>query len=265
MNMNENLPDFKKRSNQIFEVIKKTPYYYVALGMWNGLGLDEKEIMKKPLIGIANSYNEINPGHAHLNWLADAVKYGIIEAGGIPMLFNTIASCDGIAMGHEGMKYILPQRDIIADSVEATVEAHKFDALVTLSSCDKINLGMLMAALRLDVPTICVPGGPSMYEIAFGPEEKYQGIETKYYDNWEGKKSCFNCCTYGACSEMGTANTTQCLMEAFGMTLPNAATAPAMSLMKYRVAKESGRRVIEMLKEDLRPSKIMTQESLGMP
>ncbi len=116
--------DLKKRSREVFEVIQKTPFYFVPLGMMNALGFDEKELRHKPLIGIANSWNEINPGHAHLLWLADAVKYGIIESGGIPMQFNTVAPCDGFANGHEGMKYILPQRDIIADSVEAMVEAH---------------------------------------------------------------------------------------------------------------------------------------------
>nr|MDO8109937.1 dihydroxy-acid dehydratase [Candidatus Sigynarchaeota archaeon] len=260
--MSEKPVDMKKRSNQIFDTVKQTLFYYVTHGILNGLGFDEKEIMKKPLVGIASTWNEINPGHAHLNWLADAVKYGIIESGGIPMLFNTIAPCDGYANGHDGMRFILPQRDIIADSIEAMVEAHKFDALVTLSSCDKINPGVLMAAVRLDIPTICVPGGPGMYEIQFGPEKNYQGIETRFYENVELKQQCIKCATYGACSLMGTANTTQCLMEAFGMTLPNAATIPAMSMMKYRLAKESGRRVVEMLKEDLRPSKIMTKDSL---
>ena len=141
------------------------------------LGLMKKNLEHKPLIGIANSWNEINPGHAHLLWLADAAKYGIIESGGIPMQFNTVAPCDGFANGHEGMKYILPQRDIIADSVEAMVEAHRLDGLVTLSSCDKINPGMLMAALRLNIPTICVPGGPNMYEIQFGPKINTKGLK----------------------------------------------------------------------------------------
>ncbi|MEX2679956.1 MAG: dihydroxy-acid dehydratase [Candidatus Sigynarchaeota archaeon] len=260
--MSGNSSNIKKRSNQIFDITKQTLFYYVTHGIFNGLGLDEKEIMSKPLIGIASTWNEINPGHAHLNWLAEAVKYGIIESGGIPMLFNTIAPCDGYANGHDGMRFILPQRDIVADSIEAMVEAHKFDALVTLSTCDKINPGILMAAVRLDIPTICVPGGPNMYEVQLGPEKDYQGIETRFYENVEKKLKCITCSTYGACSVMGTANTTQCLMEAFGMTLPGAAAMPAVTSLKYRIAKESGRRIMGMLKEDLRPSKIMTRESL---
>ncbi|NVM53438.1 MAG: dihydroxy-acid dehydratase [Candidatus Helarchaeota archaeon] len=250
----------KKRSKEIFEIIRQTPFYYVPLGVMKGLGLDEKEIKKKPFIGIVNTWNEINPGHAHLLQLAEAVKYGIIEAGGIPFQFCTVAPCDGWANGHEGMRFILPQREIIADSIEAMMEAHKLDAMVTLSSCDKINPAILMAAVRLDVPTICVPGGPNLYEIDFDPN--YQGIETRFYEDLNFKIKCISCASYGACALMGTANTTQCLMEAFGMTLPNAATIPAVTTMKYKIAKESGKRIMELLKNNITPSQIMTRESL---
>lgn len=252
--------DMKKRSKEIFEIIRQTPFYYVPLGVMKGLGLDEKEIKKKPFIGIVNTWNEINPGHAHLLQLAEAVKYGIIEAGGIPFQFCTVAPCDGWANGHEGMRFILPQREIIADSIEAMMEAHKLDAMVTLSSCDKINPAILMAAVRLDVPTICVPGGPNLYEIDFDPN--YQGIETRFYEDLNFKIKCISCASYGACALMGTANTTQCLMEAFGMTLPNAATIPAVTTMKYKIAKESGKRIMELLKNNITPSQIMTRESL---
>jgi len=252
--------DLKKRSKKIFETIKQTPFYYVPLGIMRGLGYDEKEINKKPLIGVVNTWNEINPGHAHLLQLAEAVKHGIIEAGGIPFQFCTIAPCDGWANGHEGMRFILPQREIIADSIEAMMQAHKLDAMVTLSSCDKINPAILMAAIRLDVPTICVPGGANLYEINFDP--RYQGIETRFYEDFSFKLKCISCATYGACAIMGTANTTQCLMEAFGMTLPNAATMPAVTTMKYMIAKESGRQIMKLLEQDLTPSKIMTRESL---
>jgi dihydroxy-acid dehydratase len=254
--------DLKRRSKQVFEIIKQTPFYYFPVGLMAATGNTEKDLNTKPLIGIASSFSDINPGHSHLNWLAGAVREGIIEKGGVPFVFNTVAPCDGFANGHEGMNFILPQRDIVADSVEAMIEAHRLDAMVTLSSCDKINPGMLMAAARLDIPTICVPGGPGMFEIEFGPEDSYQGIENRVYDDWEFKRRCITCATYGACSLMGTANTTQCLMEAFGMTLPNAATAPAMSMMKYRIAKESGYRIMDMLREDLRPSTIMTRNAL---
>lgn len=258
----EKTMNLKRRSNQVFSIIKQTPFYYFPVGVIQATGYSERELNSKPLIGIANSYNEINPGHMHLNWLADAVKMGVIEAGGIPFIFNTVAPCDGFANGHEGMKFILPQREIIADSVEAMVEAHRLDALVTLSSCDKINPAMLMAAIRLDIPAICVPGGPSMFEMEFSPQPGYKGIENRFYENWEDKKKCISCGTYGACSLLGTANTTQCLMEALGMTLPNAATMPATSLAKQQMARDAGRRVIELLKEDLRPSRIMTKDAI---
>ncbi|MBD3226952.1 MAG: dihydroxy-acid dehydratase [Candidatus Lokiarchaeota archaeon] len=230
------------------------------MGIINALGYSEKEINKKPLIGVANSWNELNPGHKHLNKLAEAVKYGIIEKGGIPFEFCTVAPCDGWANGNEGMRFILPQREIIADSVEAMVEAHRLDALVTISSCDKINPAMLMAAVRLDIPTICVPGGPNVYEIRF--DSNYDGIEQRYYEDFNYKLKCIRGASYGACELMGTANTTQCLMEAFGMTLPNAATIPAFTRMKYMIAKDSGRRIMELLKKGITSSQIMTKKSL---
>jgi dihydroxy-acid dehydratase len=258
--MSDEKVDLKKRSKQIFEIIKQTPFYYVPLGIIKGLGYDEKEINKKPLIGVVNTWNEINPGHIHLLKLGEAVKYGITEAGGIPFEFCTVAPCDGWANGHEGMRFILPQRDIIADSIEAMIEAHKLDAMVTLSSCDKINPAILMAAARLDIPTICVPGGPNLYEIQFDP--RYEGIETRFYEDFSFKLKCIACASYGACALMGTANTTQCLMEAFGMTLPNAATIPAVTTTKYMMARESGRQIIQLLKKNITPSQIMTQKSL---
>lgn len=256
--------DLKKRSKKIFEIIKQTPFYFVPVGIMKGIGLDETDLKNKPLIGIVNTWNELNPGHKHLRELAEAVKYGVIEKGGIPLEFNTIAPCDGWANGHAGMRFILPQREIIADSVESMIEAHCLDAMVTISTCDKINPAMLMAAIRLDIPTICVPGGPSLWEINFLPSKDYigKGIEPRNYEDMSYKIKCVSCATDGACNIMGTANTIQCLTEAFGMTLPNAATTPAFTKMKYMIARESGRRIIELLKEDITPSKIMTRESL---
>ncbi|MHA1489541.1 MAG: dihydroxy-acid dehydratase [Promethearchaeota archaeon] len=258
--MNDNKIDLKKRSNTIFEGIKTTPFNYVTLGILKGLGLEEKEIKNKPFIGVVNTWNELNPGHKHLRTLAEAVKYGIIEAGGVPFEFCTVAPCDGWANGNKGMRFILPQREVIADSIEMMVEAHRLDAIVTISSCDKINPAVLMAAVRLNIPTICVPGGPNFYEIRFMPN--YKGIEQNNYEDFNHKLKCITCATYGACEIMGTANTIQCLMEAFGMTLPNAATTPAMTRMKYVIAKNSGRQIIELLKKGITPSKIMTRESL---
>ncbi|MGV9171023.1 MAG: dihydroxy-acid dehydratase [Promethearchaeia archaeon] len=258
--MKKNEKNLKKRSEGIFELIKSTPFNYVTSGIIGALGLEEKEIKDKPFIGVVNTWNEINPGHKHLKNLAEAVKYGIIEKGGIPFEFCTVAPCDGWANGNEGMRYILPQREIIADSIEMMVEAHRLDAMVTLSSCDKINPAVLMAAIRLDIPTICVPGGPCMYEIRFSPE--FQGIEQSLYQDFDSKIKCISGATCGACELMGTANTTQCIMEAFGMTLPNAATIPAMTRMKYILAKNSGRQIIDLLEKEITPSQIMTKDSL---
>ncbi|TFG06577.1 MAG: dihydroxy-acid dehydratase [Promethearchaeota archaeon] len=258
--MSEKEVDLKKRSKEIFEVIKNTAFYYAPRGIIMGTGLEEKEIHSKPFIGVVNTWNELNPGHMHLRYLAEGVKLGIAEGGGIPFEFNTVAPCDGWANANIGMRFILPQRDIIADSIEAMVEAHRLDAIVTLSTCDKINPGVLMAVVRLDIPTVCVPGGPNLFEVAFTPD--YKGVDVKIYDDFQHKTMCIACATAGACEFMGTANTTQCIMEAFGMTLPNAATTPAFTRMKYVIAKNSGRQVMELLKKNITPSQIMTEKSL---
>lgn len=258
--MSEKKIDLKRRSNSIFETTKNTAFYFATKGIITGIGIDEKELHEKPFIGIVNTWNEINPGHMHLRQLAEAVKLGVAEKGGIPLEFNTIAPCDGWANGNIGMRYILPQRDIIADSIEAMVEAHRLDAIVALSTCDKINPAVLMAAARLDIPAICVPGGPNLFEIAFSPN--YKGVDVKYYDDFISKTNCIACATAGACEFMGTANTTQCLMEAFGMTLPNAATTPAFTRMKYIIAKSSGRKIMELLEHNIVPSMIMNEKSL---
>lgn len=258
--MSEKERDVKERSKTIFEPIKNTPNYFGPFGVWRGAGLEEDEIKKKPLIGIANTWSELNPGHKHLRSLSEGVKWGILQAGGIPLEFNTVAPCDGIAQGNEGMKFILLQREIVSDSIEATIEAHRLDALVTLSSCDKINPGVLMAAARLNIPTICIPGGPAFMEIEF--KSTYKGIDYHLYDAADDVFACRTCDTQGACGFMGTANSMQCLMEALGMTLPNASTAPAISQTKYILAKESGRQIIQLLKKGITPSQIMTQEAI---
>ncbi|MFX1490246.1 MAG: dihydroxy-acid dehydratase [Promethearchaeota archaeon] len=252
--------DLKIRSKSLFEGISKTPFRLGKIELLKALGLDDKDIEKKPFIGIVNTWNELNPGHKHLRSLAEAVKYGIIESGGVPFEFCTIGACDGLAMGNIGMSSILPHREVIVDSIELMVEAHRLDAMVTLSSCDKINPAILMAAVRLNIPTICVPGGSNLYSVNFMPD--YKGIATDLYEDYAYKFGCISCATYGACEAMGTANTTQCLMEAFGMTLPNAATIPAMTQMKYMIAKNSGKRIIELLKHRITTSQIMTRDSL---
>ncbi len=261
--MTEKPRDLKERSRQIFEPTRKTPFYLVLPGIIHATGLEPKEFEKKPLVGIANTWNELNPGHRHLRELADAVKWGVIEQGGIPLEFNTIAPCDGYANGNEGMRFILPQRDIIADSIEAMVQAHQLDALVTLSSCDKINPGVLMAIVRLNIPSICVPGGPCLYDIHWRVDPaQYKGVQYWNYHQTEQVLACRSCASVGACEEMGTACTTQCLMEAFGMTLPTASTIPAVFADKYIIAKQSGRQVMELLRQGTTPSQIMTRKSL---
>jgi dihydroxy-acid dehydratase len=257
--MNDKNINLKKRSDSLFEWTKTTPFNYVTRGIIKGVGLDDKDIDNKPFVGVVNTWNELNPGHKHLNSLAEAVKHGILEAGGVPFEFCTVGPCDGWANGNEGMRYILPQREIIADSIELMIEAHRLDAMVTLSTCDKINPAVLMAAIRLDIPTICVPGGPNFWEIRFSAD--FKGIDQALYDDFSHKVECVQCSTYGACEMMGTANTFQCLMEAFGMTLPNAAATPAISQMKYVLARDSGKQVMELLKNGIIPSQIITKES----
>ncbi len=238
-----------------------------------GTGVDNKDI-KKPLIAIANSFTEINPGHVHLRKLAEKVKEGVIAAGGVPREFDTISVCDGIAMGHEGMKLSLPSRELIADSVEIMIGAHGFDAMVCLTTCDKIDPGMLMATARLDIPTIFVLGGP----MAAGCPTwgKYEGKKITVMDLFEVRGLLMKgeisqeegdyleglCCgSPGACPGMFTANTMQCLIEAIGMTLPYMATAESMGEYREKLAYESGKQIIELLKKDLRPSKIMTMQA----
>ena len=232
-------------------------------------GLDTEDL-HKPMIAVVNSFTEMVPGHFHLRGLADYVKQGIYEAGGIPREFNTIAVCDGICQGHKGMKYSLMSREIIADSIECMVEAHQFDAMVMMPGCDKIVPGMLMAAMRLNIPAIFVPGGPMM-------PGKYKDMTLTLTDMREligrtqtGKMSLKELMEaeqsalpgVGTCSMLGTANTMSCLTEVLGMALPGCGLAHAVSSKKARIAKQSGKRIVEMIKEDLTPRKIMTRECL---
>jgi len=237
-----------------------------------GTGVENKDI-KKPLIAIANSFTEINPGHVHLRKIAEKVKEGVIAAGGVPREFDTISVCDGIAMGHEGMKMSLPSRELIADSIEIMIGAHGFDAMVCITTCDKIDPGMLMATARLDIPTIFVLGGP----MAAGCPTwgKYEGKKITVMDLFEVRGLLMKgdiseeegayleglcCASPGACAGMFTAMTMQCLIEAIGMTLPYMATAESMGEFREKLAYESGKQIIELLKQDLRPSKILTMQ-----
>ena len=239
-----------------------------------GVGLTDADL-GKPLVAIANSWNEINPGHIHLNQLAKYVKHGVSQAGGVPIEFNTIAVCDGIVMGHDGMKMSLPSREIVADSVEIMVESHGFDAMVCMTSCDKIDPGMLMAAARIDIPTIFVLGGPM--EPGCPTWGKYKGKTITVQEMFEatalvkaGKMSQEEavylentCCqSPGACGGMFTAMTMQCLTEAIGMTLPYMATAESTGMERTRLAAAAGSRVMMLLEKGITPSKIMTEAAL---
>ncbi|MGD6934859.1 MAG: dihydroxy-acid dehydratase [Candidatus Bathyarchaeia archaeon] len=232
------------------------------------LGLDNEDIAK-PFIGIANSYNNIVPGHIHLRMLGEAVKEGILAAGGTPFEFNTIGVCDGIAMGHEGMRYSLPSREIIADSVEIMIQAHKLDGLVMVSNCDKITPGMLMAAARVDIPAIMLTGGPMAAGHYKGKKVSYSNVPEAVGQVAAGKMSeeelfaledaaCPGC---GSCSGMFTANTMACLTEALGMSLPYCGTTMATSAQKVRIARQTGRRILKLVKENIKPSDILTLEA----
>ena len=233
-----------------------------------GLGFTSDE-MDKPIIGIANSFNEIIPGHVHLKNLVQSVKDGIRNAGGVPMEFNTIGICDGLAMNHLGMKYSLVTRNIVADSIEAVAMATPFDAIVFIPSCDKIVPGMLIAAARLNIPSVFVSGGAMLAGVYKG---KKIGLSNVFeavgaYESGKITKRELNmveemaCPTCGSCSGMYTANTMNCLTEALGMGLPGNGTVPAVFSERARLAKKAGMQVMEVLKAGLKPKDIMTREA----
>lgn len=238
----------------------------------HAVGCDDHDIAQ-PLIGVVNSFSEIVPGHIHLRPIAEAVKAGVRSGGGTPFEFNTIAACDGIAMGHIGMKYILPSRELITDSVEVMVEAHQFDALVFIPNCDKIIPGMLMAAARLNIPSIFVSGGPMMS--GHLPGEPSVRLNVGYLhvvagEVINGKRSeaelkqmekvaCPGC---GSCSGLWTANTMNCLTEAIGMGLPGNGTIPAVDTRRIRLARQAGRQVMNLLAQNICPLDIITIESI---
>jgi len=234
----------------------------------NALGFVSEEL-DRPMIGVVNSFNEIVPGHMHLNDLTDCVKAGIRLAGGTPVEFPCIAVCDGIAMNHSGMKYSLASRELIADSIEVMAQAHQFDGLVMVTACDKIVPGMLMAAARLDIPSIVVSGGPMM-------AGRYQGRDISLSNVFEAvgavrsgkmtddelaeieESACPGC---GSCAGMFTANSMNCLTEALGIALPGNGTVPAVSSARRRLAKLTGIRIVYLVNEDIRPSMILTEHA----
>ncbi len=236
--------------------------------LYHALGLTDEEI-SRPLIGIVSSYNEIVPGHINIDKIVDAVKLGVAMAGGTPIVFPAIAVCDGIAMGHKGMKYSLVTRDLIADSTEAMALAHGFDALVMVPNCDKNVPGLLMAAARVNVPTVFVSGGPMLAGHVDGHKTSFSSISEAVGEYNAGKITeeklheyeCKTCPTCGSCSGMYTANSMNCLTEALGMGLPGNGTIPAVYSSRIELAKHAGMAVMELIKKDIRPRDIMTKDA----
>ncbi len=252
------------RSDRIKKGLERAPHR----SLLRALGFTDEDL-KKPLIGIANSFNEIIPGHVHLRELVSAVKAGVLSAGGVPVEFGVIGVCDGLAMNHEGMKYSLPSRDLIADSIEIMAIAHAFDGMVLVTSCDKITPGMLMAAFRLNIPAIILAGGPML-------TGKYRGREVNLISAFEGigkvKKGEMTeeelseleacaCPTCGSCAGMFTANSMNCLSEALGLALPGNGTIPAVYADRVRLAKATGTRIVELVKKNLTPRKLLNRSS----
>ncbi|NLL81767.1 MAG: dihydroxy-acid dehydratase [Tissierellia bacterium] len=252
------------RSDSVKKGLAKAPHR----SLMKALGLTNEE-MDRPLIGIVNSFNEIVPGHTHLNSIVEAAKKGVIMAGGTPLEFPAIAVCDGIAMNHEGMKYSLVSREIIADSIEIVTRAHGLDGLVMVPNCDKVVPGMMMAAARLDIPTIVISGGPmlagkvngqkidlsTMFEAVGAVQAgKMTNEELDLYEN----SACPSC---GSCSGMFTANSMNCMTEALGLALPGNGTIPAVYSERIRLAKLSGMKIMELVKENITPSQILTDKA----
>ena len=252
------------RSDSVKKGIQQAPHR----SLFNALGYTKEEL-HRPIIGIVSSHNEIVPGHINLDKIVEAVKLGVAMAGGTPAVFPAIAVCDGIAMGHQGMKYSLATRDLIADSTEAVAMAHQFDALVMVPNCDKNVPGLLMAAARLNVPTIFVSGGPMLAGRVNGQKHSLSSIfeavgaysagnmtedEVEEYEN----KICASC---GSCSGMYTANSMNCLTEAIGMGLKGNGTIPAAYSERIRLAKHAGMKIMELLEKNIRPLDIMTKEA----
>ena len=252
------------KSDAVKTGMQKAPHR----SLFNALGMTEEE-MKKPMVGIVSSYNEIVPGHMNLDKIVEAVKLGVAMAGGTPVVFPAIAVCDGIAMGHIGMKYSLVTRDLIADSTECMALAHQFDALVMVPNCDKNVPGLLMAAARINVPTVFVSGGPMLAGHVKGHKTSLSSMfeavgaytagtiteeDVKEYE----RKTCPTC---GSCSGMYTANSMNCLTEVLGMGLKGNGTIPAVYSERIKLAKHAGMQVMEMYRRNIRPRDIMTKEA----
>ena len=251
------------------DAVKKGLQQAPHRSLFNALGMTEEE-MERPLVGIVCSYNEIVPGHMNLDKIANAVKMGVAMAGGTPIMFPAIAVCDGIAMGHEGMKYSLVTRDLIADSTECMARAHQFDALVMIPNCDKNVPGLLMAAARVNVPTVFVSGGPMLAGHVGGHKTSLSSMFEAVGANAAGKMSleelneyeCKACPTCGSCSGMYTANSMNCLTEALGMGLKGNGTIPAVYSERIKLAKHAGMAVMDLYRKNIRPRDIMTKDAI---
>ncbi|MEE8402884.1 MAG: dihydroxy-acid dehydratase [Candidatus Hydrothermarchaeaceae archaeon] len=252
------------RSDAVKKGVERTPHR----GLLKAMGITDEEI-ERPFIAVVNSWNEYIPGHVHLQTLADAVKAGIRMAGGTPFEFNTIGICDGITMGHSGMKYSLPSREVIADSIELMVQAHRMDAMVLVPTCDKIVPGHLMAAARLDIPSIVVTGGPMCPGTV---EDKQVDLISLFEGVGELKKGRITedqlreleglaCAGAGSCAGLFTANTMACMTEALGMSLPECGTTHAVDAKKMRIAKRSGMKIMDLLEKNISPKSIMTKKA----
>lgn len=250
------------------DAVKKGMQQAPHRSLFNALGMTKEE-MDRPLIGIVSSFNEIVPGHMNLDKIVEAVKLGVAMAGGTPRVFPAIAVCDGIAMGHIGMKYSLVTRDLIADSTEAMAIAHQFDALVCVPNCDKNVPGLLMAAARVNIPTVFVSGGPMLAGHVHGQKTSlssmFEAVGTYAAGNMTDEEidefECKACPTCGSCSGMYTANSMNCLTEVLGMGLGGNGTIPAVYSDRIRLAKHAGMKVMEMLKKNIRPRDIMTKDA----
>ncbi len=257
------------RSDRVKKGIERAPHRALLRAV--GVG---REDFSRPFIGVINSFSEVVPGHVHLRTIAQAVKDGVRSAGGMPFEVNTIAVCDGIAMNHPGMKYSLPSRELIADSVEIVVEAHAFDALVFIPNCDKVVPGMLMAAVRLNLPAIFVSGGPMLAgRLSRGGDTNLVDVNSMFLGVGRVAKGEMSeaeldeleeiaCPGYGSCAGMFTANTMNCLTEALGMGLPGNGTIPAVDARRVRLAYGAGQQVMSLLSKNLLPRDIITRESI---
>ena len=253
------------------DLIKEGPSRAPHRSLLRALGIDELE-MKRPFVAVVNSKSDYIPGHMHLDKIAEQVKAGIRNAGGVPFEFNTIGVCDGIAMNHKCMKYSLCSRELIADSIEVMLTAHPLDAIVFIPNCDKIVPGMLLAACRLNLPCIFINGGPMLpgkstetkNPIGLSEQFEYVGANAVGKMSLENlEQTAFTACpTCGSCSGMYTANSMNCLTESIGMSLPGSGTIPAVYSARLRLAKMAGERVMDLLKEDIKPSDIITEKAI---